>query len=203
MRGFHWLKRRRPAPGTVLGLIALIVALAGTAVAGPLATTSGLKKKDKKQIRKIARAEIAKAAPGLTVGNATNSTNAANATNATNAGQVDGHDAVCPAGTFLQSGYCFDSADSGDSGWIGAMDDCIARGGGLPSIQQLKSIREVPGIDLGNGTGSNRTWSDSFYDGDTFGDAMARADSVVDNGTFDAELLASLRRYRCVFPLVR
>ena len=46
---------------------ALLVALAGTALAGPSATKTVLAGKDKKQVRKIARSEVAKAASGLSV----------------------------------------------------------------------------------------------------------------------------------------
>jgi hypothetical protein len=54
----------------VVAGIALVVAIAGTALAGQSATTSVLVKKDKKQVRKIARKEINKAAKKLTVANA-------------------------------------------------------------------------------------------------------------------------------------
>ena len=50
----------RPSPGTVLGVLALVVAVAGTAIAGPLATTSVLSKGEKKQVRKIAKGQANK-----------------------------------------------------------------------------------------------------------------------------------------------
>jgi len=61
----------RPSPGTVLGVLALVVAVAGTAVADPLVKISVLSKKEKKQTRKIARGQVKKLAPGLSVGRAT------------------------------------------------------------------------------------------------------------------------------------
>ena len=51
---------------------ALVVAVAGTAIGGPLATKSALSEAEKKQTRKLAVAEVKKAAPGLSVANAAN-----------------------------------------------------------------------------------------------------------------------------------
>jgi hypothetical protein len=59
----------------VVSIIALVFALAGSAVAG-VATVSVLSKKEKKQTTNIARNEINKAAPGLSVANATNAQSA-------------------------------------------------------------------------------------------------------------------------------
>ncbi len=189
-----FVRRHRPAPGTVLGLIALIVALAGTALAGPLASTSVLTKKEKKQTRKIARSEIATAAPKLSVKSATTATNA---TNATNAGQVDGHDAVCPAGTFLQGGTCFESVDRGNSDWTGAAQSCADAGGFLPSPSELLSIRNVAGINLGLAGAGH--WVDARYQDAAVNEAM----TVLDNGALEGVALAGPRTYRCGFRLVR
>lgn len=71
------LKWRRPSPAMVVSIMALVFAVAGTAVAG-VASISVLNKKEKKQTRNIAKDEIKKAAPGLSVANATNAQNASN-----------------------------------------------------------------------------------------------------------------------------
>ena len=63
------VRRKSPSPAMVVAIIALVFALAGSAVA-TVATVSVLNKKEKKQTRKIARDEIKKAAPGLSVANA-------------------------------------------------------------------------------------------------------------------------------------
>lgn len=63
------LKLDTPSPAMVVAIVALIFAVAGTAVAG-VATISVLSKKEKKQTRKIAKDEIKKTAPGLSVANA-------------------------------------------------------------------------------------------------------------------------------------
>ncbi len=63
------LKGSKPSPAMVVSIIALVFALAGSAAAG-VATISVLNKKEKKQTRNIAKDEINKAAPGLSVANA-------------------------------------------------------------------------------------------------------------------------------------
>jgi hypothetical protein len=62
---------RRPHPAVVVGVLALVAALAGTAVAGPTANTSAVsKKKVKKIAKKQAKKQIKKLAPGLSVAHA-------------------------------------------------------------------------------------------------------------------------------------
>ena len=68
--------RARLSPPVVIAILALVAAVAGTAVAGPGATSSGL---TKKKVRSIADKEIGKLAPGLSVASAANAANAANA----------------------------------------------------------------------------------------------------------------------------
>ena len=63
-------KRGRPSPSMIVAGTALVVALAGTAIAGPLATNSALSKREKKQVRKIATDQVNALASGLTVANA-------------------------------------------------------------------------------------------------------------------------------------
>lgn len=184
MRGLR--KLHRPSPGTVLGLIAVVIAVAGTAIAaGPTASKSALSKSEKKQTRKIARAEINAAAPNLSVKSAAAS------------GQVDGHDATCPAGTFLHAGACFDQNGRGNSDWTGAAQTCADAGGYLPIPSELLSIRNLAGIDLGApGAGS---WVDARYQDNNVNEAM----TVVDNGTLEGVALAGPRDYRCAFKLLR
>ena len=76
------MRASRPSPAIVIGVLALVSAVAGTAIAGPGATTSKL---TKSKVAKIADTEINNLAPGLSVANAQNATNAQNAQNATNA----------------------------------------------------------------------------------------------------------------------
>jgi hypothetical protein len=61
----------RPSPGIVIGIVALVAAVAGTAVAGPGAETSAFTKaKAKKIAKKVANKQITKRAPTLAVGSA-------------------------------------------------------------------------------------------------------------------------------------
>jgi hypothetical protein len=57
---------RRPSPALLVAIVALVFAVAGSSVAA----INSLTKKQKKQTANIARNEIAKAAPGLSVANA-------------------------------------------------------------------------------------------------------------------------------------
>jgi hypothetical protein len=70
------LKGRRPSPAMTVAGAALIIALAGTAMAAPTALKSVLDKKEKKQVKNIANKQINKRAPGLSVANAQNAGNA-------------------------------------------------------------------------------------------------------------------------------
>jgi hypothetical protein len=100
--------RRRPSPSMIVAGAALVVALAGTAIAGPLATKSVFSKSEKKQVKQLAKDQVNQLAPGLAVAsantaNAANSANTANtagsastantADNANNANTVDGANA--------------------------------------------------------------------------------------------------------------
>jgi hypothetical protein len=59
------VKGRRPSAALIIASLALIFALGGTAVA-----VVGLSSKEKKQVKKIAKKQIKKRAPGLSVANA-------------------------------------------------------------------------------------------------------------------------------------
>jgi hypothetical protein len=69
-------KGRRPSPAMIVAATALIVALAGTAMAAPTAIKSILNKKEKKQAKNIAKNQINALAPGLSVKHADTATNA-------------------------------------------------------------------------------------------------------------------------------
>jgi hypothetical protein len=66
------IAKQLSSPGMVIALLALIAAVAGTAVAGQLAGKSALSKKEKKQTRNIATGVIQGLAPGLSVKQAAN-----------------------------------------------------------------------------------------------------------------------------------
>src|SRR5262245_19229946 len=60
------IKQRVPSPAMAVAGTALVVALAGTAIDGPLASKSALSKPEKKQVRKIAKQETDAATSKLT-----------------------------------------------------------------------------------------------------------------------------------------
>lgn len=77
------------------------------------------------------------------------------------------------------------------------MDDCNAKGGNLPTLGQLRSIRDLPGIDLSN---PDVHWADApFQQPLTVNYAITFSDaSVVASDPF-----ATQNSFRCVYPLVR
>jgi hypothetical protein len=82
-----------PSPAMVVAIVALVFAVAGSALAG-VATVSVLSKKEKKQTRRIAKDEINKAAPGLSVAHANTANSATTANSAGNSNTLDGLDST-------------------------------------------------------------------------------------------------------------
>jgi hypothetical protein len=76
------LKGSRPSPAMIVAGVALIIALAGTAMAAPTAIKSVLNKQEKKQTKNIAKNQVNKLAPGLSVRRAETAARADTATNA-------------------------------------------------------------------------------------------------------------------------
>jgi hypothetical protein len=110
----------RPSPAIIIAIVALVAAVAGTAVAGPGADTSVSKKKTKqiakKQVNKlaprIANDEITERAPGLSVASAVTANRLANVTyvkGPETSVPADGTEhllngAICPAGSHVVGG---------------------------------------------------------------------------------------------------
>src|SRR5690348_18474111 len=117
------MRKRAPSPAIVISIIALVFAVAGTALAG-MATISVLSKKEMKQTRRLAKAEIRRAAPGLSVEHAKSadiaaaSNHAASADTAADANQLGGN----PAGDFQRRLWAVVRADGS-----------LARGAGVIS----------------------------------------------------------------------
>jgi hypothetical protein len=84
----------------IVAMVALVVALAGTAMAAPTAIKSILNKKEKKQAKNIAKNQVNALAPGLSVkhantaGSADSAKHADSATNADNAKRADNADSL-------------------------------------------------------------------------------------------------------------
>jgi hypothetical protein len=79
---------RMPSPAILVAVLALVAALAGTAIAGPTATVSVSKKKVKKIAKKQAIKQINKLAPGLSVASAETANTADSANTANTAAQA-------------------------------------------------------------------------------------------------------------------
>jgi hypothetical protein len=77
---------RMPSPAILVGVLALVAALAGTAVAGPDASTSAI---TKKTVKKIATKQINQLAPGLSVAHADTADSADTANSANTANTAD------------------------------------------------------------------------------------------------------------------
>jgi hypothetical protein len=179
-------RRRGPAPGTILGVIAIVISLCGSAYAIKLSRNS------------VKSKHIAPNAVKGVDANEGTFGKVPSAVQADGAGQVDGHDAACPPGTFLQNGTCFDTAVRfASSDWTFAAQACADAGGYLPSPSELTSIRAAPGVDLG-GVGAGH-WSDSRSDDGGINESM----TALDNGTFESEAVGNLQPVRCAFRLVR
>jgi hypothetical protein len=73
------IKKRRPSPAMIVAGAALIIALAGTAMAAPTAIKSILNKKEKKQVKNISKNQVNALAPGLSVKHAKTADSATNA----------------------------------------------------------------------------------------------------------------------------
>jgi hypothetical protein len=76
----------QPSPAIVVAVLALVAALAGTAIAGPDASTSAI---TKNKVKKIARQQVTQLAPTLHVATADNASKADTATSADTANTAD------------------------------------------------------------------------------------------------------------------
>lgn len=200
-----------PSPAVVVAVIALIVALGGTALASGLGKNSvGTKQLKAKAVTgpKIANNAVngTKVANGSLTGSDINLSqlgtvpNASSSTEAGNANTVAGHAAACPGGTVLIRGVCFDSSAGPKVATVElASDACTAKGGYLPDPLELSSTSGV--LDLGNGSGENqREFTDTYY-GNTSGSAYSTifvSQTELKEGAFNTG-----GRVICAYPLVR
>jgi hypothetical protein len=128
--------------------------------------------------------------------------NAADGADVVNATQVDGHSASCPANTFAESGLCFDDTPQAAHSWSTASDDCAMRGGTLPTADQLRPTRRLPGVDLGSDATTAHWTSNIAEDDDGLGLSVV---TVEDNGGMPVNNspTSTTQPYRCAYPLVR
>ena len=205
--------RRRPSPALVLAIIALIASLAGTSWAAK--TQLGKNSIGPKQLKskaittgKIANSAVtgAKVKPNSLTGadinlNALGTVpEATNAQQAGNANTVGGHAAACPGGSTLIRGTCYDLAlNAKVAGVKAASAACAAKGGYLPTVMELYSIRTV--INLGTGISPDHAVADQYY-ANTAGTNYRTL--VVDGaGDIEESTVEADTKYICAYELVR
>jgi hypothetical protein len=200
----------RPSPAMIVAIIALILALTGTAFAALGKNTVGSRQLKSKSITtgKIANNAVngAKVANGSLSGADINIAalgtvpSATSAASAANANTVGGHAAACPANTILIRGVCFDAAANPVANTLKeAADACAAKGGYLPSPMELYSVRGV--LNLGTGIGNEHQYTDEVY-ANTAGVNYSTV-TVDGTGAITEQSITSPSRYTCAYPLVR
>jgi hypothetical protein len=203
-----------PSPAMIVAIIALVVALGGTAYAATkMAKNSvGTKQLKAKSVTtgKIANNAVTgarvvdKSLTGADINlNALGTVPSATTVSQTgNANTVTGHAAACPGGTTLIRGLCFDSASNAVATSVQeARDKCAAKGGYLPGPLKLFSAKGV--LNLGTGVGSDRQYTDTYYD-NTSEENKNPSTIVVDGtGTMTEQAADDDAEFICVYPLVR
>jgi hypothetical protein len=203
----------RPSPAMVVAMIALIVALTGSAYAFTVPRNSvGPRQLQAKAVTngKIAEGAItgAKIAEATITGQNINMAalgtvpaSAASA-NAAEAQKLDKHEALCPQGTTLIRGVCFDDHSNPPiEGVEAAAERCTAKGGYLPTPMELYSAKGM--LNLGTGVGAEQhQFTDALYG--TVGSGNLEKTVVVDGVGAPEEFEANGESsYYCVYPLVR
>ncbi len=168
---------RRPSPATVISIVALIIALGGTAIAGGVLN----KKKVKKISANVANGEITKRAPGLSVASAKNAdllggqpassfapattlrTAAVNANGTVNAARSDGvSSANVTAKGIPAAVYCFDGLNPAPRSVVASVD------GSQADVQTQTQYAPTAGVcagsqfDVATITGSNTLFPEAF-----------------------------------------
>jgi hypothetical protein len=202
----------RPSPAMVVAVIALVLALSGTAVAvsqlGKNSVGTRQLKSSSVTTGKIANDAVngAKVAKGSLTGSDINLSAlgvvpaAVNSTHALSAETLGGHAAACPPGTTLIRGICFDSASNPAVGSVtAAADACAAKGGYLPSVLELFSTRSV--LNLGTGVGGDHQYTDSYYSRP--GEGNYRTLVVDGTGAVSELEINAPSRYICAYDLLR
>ena len=161
-----------PSPAMAVALLALLLALTGTAFAALGKNSVGTRQLKSKAVTtgKIANGAVngQKVANGslgaadINVAALGTVPKAASADSAGNAAAVGGHSASCPGGAVLIRGVCFDAApNAAVPGQGQAADACAAKGGWLPAPMELYSTRGV--LNLGSGSGSEEQFTNVVY----------------------------------------
>ncbi len=216
-------RRIRPQPATVISIIALVMALTGTAWAtlgegafrphhkSHLGKNSvGTRQLKHKAVRtgKIANnavngrkvANNSLTGADINLGQLGTVPSASHANTAQDASTIGGHPAACPAGATLIRGVCFDLAlNPVVAGVKNAANACAAKGGYLPTPMELYSVRNV--INLGTGVAPDYAVADQYY-ANTVG-TNYRTVTVDGAGKIEEIPIESNTRFICAYALVR
>ena len=235
-------RAKLPSPAMVVAIIALVLATAGSAFAVKKSVEVPPNSVGSKQLkpRAVTTGKIANGAvsSGQIVDHSLTSADinvhalgtvpsAATATQTGDAGTVTGHSAGCPGGTTLIRGICFDSSSNPPVKSLAkAREGCAAKGGYLPTPQELYSARGV--LNLGTGVGNDVQYSAAYYgNSKDAGDEKAEAEkeekeakvphpkdhtgpvnspstiTVDGQGRMTEQSVDEEAEYTCVYPLVR
>lgn len=166
--------RSLPSPAMVLSIVALFIAIGGSAYA---VKNASVRSKD------IANGAVR----GKDI--ATNTVKGKNV-------RETSLSIPCPAGATKVVGVCFEAAPSAaPTTWKAAVDACNTKNGYLPGLAQLRSAVE----ELANvGQGTEGEWTDSAYEEN----GNLKAIVVGSAGGFQYRQQDALRPYRCVMPLL-
>ena len=171
---------RRPSPGTVLGMIALLVALgsvAGASIPSANSSITGCYNKKTGLLRVIDK----DAGQACTPGEAEILIASVDST---------GNRLRCPAGSTLFLGVCFGQQARTAANHIVASNDCNDEGKRLPSEGEMRAFVDLPGV-----TASGFEWTDELSDTDvesTFLYAVAGESGSAVSAATDPQ------PYRCV-----
>lgn len=189
---------RRPAPGLVIAIIALFVALGGTVYAAGKISGKSIKVKSLPGNRLKPNSVTGKQVKESSLGQvplATTANTASRATLADNASKVNGHTAGCATGTQLFAGACWESAPRAAATAAVAAETCAESGGTLPHAAELLAFSKkvtLGGTDEWTGD-FNEVKSANVYTVITVSKAgVVNIDNPIDN-----------KEYRCVLPLVQ
>jgi hypothetical protein len=173
---------KRLSPAMVIAIIAIVVALVGTAYAGLSKGSVGSRQlksgavitskfaADAVNSSKVAKESLTGA--DIAVSSLGTVSAANTAENATSANTLGSASASCPSGTTLIRGTCFDVNSRGPVvGIKAAAEGCAQAGGYLPTTEKLYSARGV--LNLGDGTGVHSMFTDSYIANPTTSDHRA------------------------------
>jgi hypothetical protein len=196
----------------IVALIALLLALAGSAYGGAKLAKNSVGSPQLKA-KAVTTGKLANnAVNGAKVANQSLSgedinlaalgtvPEATHASSAANAQTLGGHAATCPAATTPIRGRCFDSSPNPALGTLAeAADACAAKGGYLPGPMELYSVRSV--INLGTGVGTEHQYTDTIY----ANTAGTNYSTIVLDGTgaFTEQSTETPSRYICAYELLR